>query len=414
MTQEGRLSRRRLIGGALALGLGGVLARGGREAEALQGTHHLVWVWQFTTDASPEKIAGKLRENDLGILLKTHDGVKWMAEYDKSPYAVSGPAQVATLAKYYEQSGVPFHAWAVIHGSDPLGEARMAADVLAAGARSLFLDVEPSSGFWVGTPADALTFGRELRRLQPNGRIILSLDPRPWMLKDVPVKEFASFSDEIAPQQYWRTFNTPANYRRFQESGYPVPAEGITPEFLLAVSKKVFEPLGRPLLHVGQGATPEKDEWRRFIDGAYGGGSDIVSVWRYGVTSTDVFNTLREIPPRRPPALAASGTVGPGGVYTVQAGDELVQLNGLADPGSIQVGQQLKIPGGAAVAAPAAATAGASSAQGGATRSYTVQSGDTLGAIAARFGVSVSAIAELNGLADVHSISIGQEIKIPA
>ncbi|MNK65096.1 Murein DD-endopeptidase MepM [compost metagenome] len=42
-----------------------------------------------------------------------------------------------------------------------------------------------------------------------------------------------------------------------------------------------------------------------------------------------------------------------------------------------------------------------------------VKSGDTLGAIAARHDVSANELARFNGLKDLHSLSIGQAIKIP-
>jgi LysM repeat protein len=294
----------------------------------------------------------------------------------------------------------------------------MAAQVLEAGARSIFLDVEPHSGFWKGTTQDALAFGAELRRLAPNGKVVLSIDPRPWTLRDYPLREFASFSDAVAPQQYWRTFNTPANHRRFAESGYPVPPDGVTPEFLLNVSKAALAPLGKPLLQVGQGATDEQGEFKRFIDGAYGHGGDMVTVWRYGVTSDDVFRLLRATPPRRPAPPARA--VAAGGVYKVVSGDtlsgiaaahgvpmsDLANLNGLSDPYTLSVGQELKIPGGSNNAAAAAAAP----SSGG---TYSVQPGDTLSAIASKTGTSVDALSRANGINDVNSLQAGQELKLP-
>lgn len=44
---------------------------------------------------------------------------------------------------------------------------------------------------------------------------------------------------------------------------------------------------------------------------------------------------------------------------------------------------------------------------------YTVVSGDTLGKIAKQYGVTVKEIAELNGIANVSLISVGDELKIP-
>lgn len=44
---------------------------------------------------------------------------------------------------------------------------------------------------------------------------------------------------------------------------------------------------------------------------------------------------------------------------------------------------------------------------------YTVQSGDTLSALAQRYGVSVSDIARVNGLSDINYIRVGQSLFIP-
>ena len=172
-----------------------------------------------------------------------------------------------------------------------------------------------------------------------------------------------------------------------------------------------------------------------------------------------------------PTAAAAQET------YQVQAGDslgaiaarygttvdELVRLNNLTDPGSIQVGQVLRVPRapGAATATPAAtgpagpglpggtpagtpggvtgpgtpvlggtATATPPGAGGtpGVTRTptvtgtapssvqtYEVRPGDTALAIAAQFGVTVEELATANGMtvAQLSNLQIGQQLRIP-
>ena len=138
-------------------------------------------------------------EHNLGIILKTHTGTEWMAHQDSSPDAVSGPEQVSLLAQYFEARGVPFHAYTVVKGIDPKREAEMAAAVLAAGARSIFLDLEPWNGYWEGTAEAAGVFGQELRRLQPNAVVVTVIEPRPWALERLPLAEFAAFSDALAP-----------------------------------------------------------------------------------------------------------------------------------------------------------------------------------------------------------------------
>ncbi|MBC7239133.1 MAG: LysM peptidoglycan-binding domain-containing protein, partial [Chloroflexi bacterium] len=44
---------------------------------------------------------------------------------------------------------------------------------------------------------------------------------------------------------------------------------------------------------------------------------------------------------------------------------------------------------------------------------YQVQKGDTLKTIADKFGVSVSALAEINNLTDINALDIGQTLLIP-
>lgn len=405
-----RINRRTLLGSSLALAVGGALLRGRsvRPAHAAATNYHLVWVWQFTSDGDPTLIAVRLRDNRLGILLKAHDGTRWMSDYDGSPYAISGPEQAGVVANYFESQAVPFHAWCVLHGTDPVREAQMAASVLAAGARSLWLDVEPHPGFWSGSPEAALAFGRELRRLQPDAHLVLTIDPRPWHLGPTPIREFASFTNVIAPQQYWRIFNTRTNRNRFSQWGFPVPPEGVTPEFLMSVSDSLLPAFGLPVHHVGQGSTPDAGEWHRFVDGAFARGGDFVSVWRQGVTSDEVLAVLREKPAKQPPEPPAAG------VYVVQAGDTLsgialahgvsvasiVSANGIRDPNFIVEGQELTIPdaGGATV---------------GGARGHTIQPGETLFGIAGRYGTSVDAIAQANGIADPNFIVAGRQLLIP-
>jgi len=49
----------------------------------------------------------------------------------------------------------------------------------------------------------------------------------------------------------------------------------------------------------------------------------------------------------------------------------------------------------------------------GSTRTYKVKAGDTLVGIAARFGTTPKAIADLNGITDPSSLKVGQTLKIP-
>lgn len=263
-----------------------------------KGLAHLAWVWQFSVDGPPERIASTLAQNNMGIILKTHNGTQWMSDYDSSLYAVSGPKQVAVLASYFEKYGIPFHTYCVVKGVDPQREAQMCAQVIAAGARSIFIDLEPHSGYWQGTPQGALTFGQEFRRRRPDATLYLAVEPRPWQISRVPVAEFASFSQGFAPMIYWETFNSPENVSRFQSSGFPPGSEGVTPEFLLDVSRSLLNKYGSPIWPIGQGASRNHDAWIRFVTHAYALEMGSVSVWRYGVTADDVWQLLRDVEPQ--------------------------------------------------------------------------------------------------------------------
>lgn len=48
-----------------------------------------------------------------------------------------------------------------------------------------------------------------------------------------------------------------------------------------------------------------------------------------------------------------------------------------------------------------------------ASTTYVVQSGDTLSVIAERFGITIDALSQANGITDVNSIQPGQELIIP-
>jgi hypothetical protein len=237
-----------------------------------------------------------------------------MSRWDSSEFAISGPARIAILANYFEKYGIPFHSYWVAQGLDPAREAAMCSDVINAGARSIFVDVEPWAGYWQGTPQAAQYFAQEFRRLQPNGTLHLCVEPRPWVLPRIPMAEFASVSSGIAPMVYWESFNTSENVRYFEQYGYSPGAMGICPEFILDVSYSLFAGYNMPIYPVGQGAS-SYDAWVRFMSRAYQLNMGAVSVWRYGVANTQIWPLLRYVQPRppvtwdeAPPGLAIGST----------------------------------------------------------------------------------------------------------
>jgi murein DD-endopeptidase MepM/ murein hydrolase activator NlpD len=121
-----------------------------------------------------------------------------------------------------------------------------------------------------------------------------------------------------------------------------------------------------------------------------------------------------------------------GDVYVVQAGDTLLAIaqrlgltatdiasaNDISNPNLIFVGQQLIIPNLQPQAEPAiVATHDEQEDENKTSASpqvYVVQRGDSLSAIAAHFGLSVTELAAANGILDPDYLPVGQQLTIPA
>jgi LysM repeat protein len=124
-----------------------------------------------------------------------------------------------------------------------------------------------------------------------------------------------------------------------------------------------------------------------------------------------------------PTGAGSSSSAATSGTYTVVRGDNLsaiaarhgttvnaiVQANGLANPSYIYAGQRLIIPGGAS----SGSSSGSQTSSGGAT-TYVVRRGDTVASIAYRYGTTIAAIAQANGLANPGYIYAGQRLRIPS
>lgn len=119
------------------------------------------------------------------------------------------------------------------------------------------------------------------------------------------------------------------------------------------------------------------------------------------------------------PAAPAEYTIVRGDTVSAIAGrfgldtGEILKLNNLQANTIIYPGQKLKLSGSPTSAAPAPAPAAAPAAPApGAGATYTVKSGDTLGAIAARHNVALSDVFTWNNLSMRSIIYPGQKIKV--
>ncbi len=95
--------------------------------------------------------------------------------------------------------------------------------------------------------------------------------------------------------------------------------------------------------------------------------------------------------------------------------DYLAQVNGIRDPGRIQLGAVLVIPGpGSGPRQPRAASSGRPvSSRPSFTYLYVVRPGDTLFHLAQTYGVTVDALQRANGLTSPHYVRVGQVLRIP-
>lgn len=122
---------------------------------------------------------------------------------------------------------------------------------------------------------------------------------------------------------------------------------------------------------------------------------------------------------------SSSSSSSTAGTYTVKAGDTLsaiasrystssstlASLNSLSNPNLIYVGQVLKVSSNASTSSSTGSSANSTVTT---AASYTVKAGDTLSAIAAKYGTTYQALASANSISNPNDIYVGQVIKVSA
>jgi LysM repeat protein len=99
----------------------------------------------------------------------------------------------------------------------------------------------------------------------------------------------------------------------------------------------------------------------------------------------------------------------------------LIEVNNILDPNNLAVGTPLLIPGYTSAAGETDATAGddgimAEEETGGAVGAFVthvVQPGESLGQIAAEYGIDPVALADANNITNGNLIRVGQQLVIP-
>ena len=124
-----------------------------------------------------------------------------------------------------------------------------------------------------------------------------------------------------------------------------------------------------------------------------------------------------------PPTLTSAPPTPTPVIYVVQAGDTLgaiakefgvtvealQEVNAISDPTRLQIDQELVIPQSQVEATATSTSVSPTTAP----VIHVVQAGDTLGAIAKQYGVTVEALQEVNAISDPKRLQIGQELIIP-
>ncbi len=111
--------------------------------------------------------------------------------------------------------------------------------------------------------------------------------------------------------------------------------------------------------------------------------------------------------------VAAGDTVWAIARATGTSVEAIVAANGLDPRATIRIGQTLTIPGTAGATAPTVASPPVQPAATPTNATHTVVAGDTLSALASRYGTTVGAITSANGIADPSRIRIGAVLAIP-
>ncbi len=155
--------------------------------------------------------------NLSGLSVKALHGVMWQgAGGSDSPHDVRAITSLDRLRDWLRacnEANLELHTWAV-----PVGRVRgvsivdrevaaltqvMAATVDGVGVRSLSLDVEAGTGFWMGTSNDMLDYWAKLRGSLPNTHIAVVLDYRfRRQRREAFVTPWATRADSLHPMVY--------------------------------------------------------------------------------------------------------------------------------------------------------------------------------------------------------------------
>lgn len=211
----------------------------------------------------------------------------------------------------------------------------------------------------------------------------------------------------------------------------------LSPLFLTALSLSVLTSCH--ISNRGMDFSPLTDRFEPAVDDEVLPEGDTTSISTPIATPADVVlnNTPAPVldPAPTPQAVASPAPAAGGASYIVKSGDtlsgiarrshttvpQLCAANGITATAPLKIGQKLVLPAAGAAAPVAKAgtaksTAATAAKPNGKARTHTVQSGETLYAIARKHGVSPAALMQANKLtpATAGKLRIGSTLTLPA
>ena len=313
----------------------------------LEGKWVWVWNWRRCEGGNPAPVAARLRSAGCaGALVKAFDGPRWFDQ---------GPAW-REIAAALKTSGVAVGGWGYCYGNEPAGEAQRAIETAQYGqADLLVLDVESE---YKNRPQAAEELCRRIRdALGPDYPLYFSSFAIARYHRSFPFEIFRRYCTGAVPQVYWNAFRWSVE-QSLAWTYEDYAALGIPPE-------RVF-PVGG-LYREGTVIAPPADEVREFVRRAAERGSRGVSFWSYEHMSEEMWQAVAST------SIGAPSPEEEEGMSTAEFDHLNASVSRLAGRVGHLEAEVAAIRAGAPVAT--------------ASRTYTVQPGDTLSGIAAAHGL---------------------------
>ena len=236
-----------------------------------------MWHWKGDSVAENtiEELARTIKSKAPAVnqvWLKTSDytptaGAQWMGYWDtKRNLAVDGPASIDRWVAGMGQFGLEVHVWAVPRSGNMEAETNLIIQASQRpGVKSLILDVEPYTGFWLGGRDAVRPFMTRIRRALPGSfHIGICVDPRAHHYDKIFADEWQPFVNSVHPMVYWETMQR-------------------QPEDVLAETYAVWGSYGKPIIPALQGDAIAQDMTTAQTLSVARHGATGLSWWRLGV-----------------------------------------------------------------------------------------------------------------------------------